>query len=48
MAQNLGLDYLIACTLVTLNLKESQELELCCYQQCQRFSFFGHSGVSIA
>ena len=47
MAQNLGLDYLSVCTLVTLNLKESQELELCCYQLCCKQRLFSNVKDSL-
>ena len=56
----LGSDHLSVCTLVTLNLKESWQLNLCHYQLCCKqkgcstvpsskwFYFLEHPGVPIA
>ena len=60
VAQNLGSDHLSVCTLVTLNLKESWQLNLCHYQLCCKqkgysavpsskwFCLLEHPGVPIA
>ena len=60
IAQNLGSDHLSVCTLVTLNLKESWQLNLCRYQLCCKqkgcsavpsskwFYLLEHPGLPIA